>query len=153
VTLINAWLDDARQQMKLSPSHNLHDILGHRLRHNERVLEHLTEAFALLTSSSDIPLLDPRPGLAHALKVADEACRITNDKTTGTAWYTRRATLGAVYGAAELHQFVSPKTAHGFLQELLDSALKAESTLNEAQIFANYIASSWAGIIRSRGLI
>lgn len=152
-TLINAWLDDARQQMKVAPSKDLKDVLGRRLRYNEPVLDRLPEAFALLTASSDLPVLDPRPGIAHALNIADEACRVTEDKTTGTGWYTRRAALAAIYGAAELHQFASPKTAYEFLDELLVSSFKLESTLSEAQIFTSYVASSWAGIIRSRGLI
>lgn len=152
-TLTNAWLDDARQQMNVVSPKSIRDVLSHRLRHNEPVLDKLPEVFAMLATASDLPVLDPRPGISHALKIADEACRIVEDTTTGTAWYTRRAALGAIYGAAELHQFASPKTAYDFLDELLASSFKLETTLSEAQIFANYVTSSLAGIARSRGVL
>ena len=78
----------------------------------------LLQAFALLASPTfGLPPLDPRPGLKHAVTVADEACWITNDPETGvglpftplfnesdgisqTSWYTRRASLAAIYAAA-----------------------------------------------------
>ncbi|KAL6302398.1 hypothetical protein BKA93DRAFT_736970 [Sparassis latifolia] len=150
-TLINAWLDDARRQMKSAPSPALKDVLAFRLRFNEPVLSHLPEAFALLASpSTAFPPLDPMPALKHAAKVADEACYISGDTTN--AWYARRASLAAIYAAAELHQLTSPHTAYTFLDGLLDTSSKVESSLGEADLFASYIGRSWAGIIKSRGI-
>ena len=49
-TLITGWLDHAREEMKLAAapsSATLREILGHRLRANEPVLQHLPEVSEL----------------------------------------------------------------------------------------------------------
>lgn len=42
-TLIKAWLDNGRAQMRLSPSSDMRDVLATRLRYNEPVVELLPE--------------------------------------------------------------------------------------------------------------
>ena len=42
-TLIKAWLDNGRTQMRLSPSSDMRDVLATRLRYNEPVVELLPE--------------------------------------------------------------------------------------------------------------
>ena len=85
------------------------------------------------------------------------------------AWYTRRASIAAVYTAAgtfishcqeqgvtciaELHQITSPETAKPFLKDLLEKSSTVEDSLSESRIFVDYVMKSWAGIIRSRGII
>ncbi|PCH42058.1 hypothetical protein WOLCODRAFT_137666 [Wolfiporia cocos MD-104 SS10] len=151
--LFQAWLEDARAQMRQASLPVLQEVLSHRLRLNEPVLGHLPEAFALLVSPAPgLPPLDPTPALRHAASIADESCHIIGDTSVGPSWYARRASIASVYAAAELHQLTSPKTAFDFLDGLLDTASKAESLFNDAGIFAGYIGRSWAGIIRSRGL-
>ncbi|EMD33930.1 hypothetical protein CERSUDRAFT_117453 [Gelatoporia subvermispora B] len=152
-TLIEAWLDSGRESMKAAPTPAVKDVLGTRLRHNEPVLRHLPEAFALLaTSTPPLPPLHLTPALKHAASVADEACRVAGDASTGTAWYARRASLAAVYAAAELHQLTSPHSAYDFLNSLLDKASAVEHAISETELFTRYIARSWAGIINSRGI-
>lgn len=152
-TLITAWQDDARQQMNNLHSPTIRDVLRARLECNETVLLYLPEAFALLASpTSGLPPLDPRPALKHAATIADDACWITKDAATGTSWYTQRATLAAIYAAAELHQLTSPHTAHQFLDSLLEGSSALNSSLDEAELFATYIANGWAGIIKSKGM-
>ncbi|KAI0950782.1 hypothetical protein AcW1_007996 [Taiwanofungus camphoratus] len=153
ITLLRAWLDDAREQMKSAPSPAMKEILAFRLRCNEPVLSYLPEAFALLISpTSGFPPIDPTPALKHAAQVADEACYLASDTTTGTSWYARRASLAAIYAASELHQLTSPGTAYDFLNSLLDTSSRVENAFNESQVFTKYIARSWAGIINSRGV-
>lgn len=53
---------------------------------------------------------------------------------------------------SELHQLVSPKTAYEFLDSLLDTSTKVKNSLDEAGLFATYVAKSWAGILKSRGV-
>ncbi|KAI0707203.1 hypothetical protein C8Q76DRAFT_748317 [Earliella scabrosa] len=156
-TLITGWLDHAREEMKLAAgpsSATLREVLGHRLRANEPVLQHLPEAFALLASPpSGIPLLDPIPGLKHVSKVADDACYITGDSSVGPAWFRRRAAIAAAYGAAELHQLTSPDTAYKFLDDVLNLTHKVDASVSEVELFGKYIWRSWAGIIRSSGVL
>ncbi|CAL1716998.1 unnamed protein product [Somion occarium] len=152
-TLIEAWLDEGRKQMRHAPSRSIKDVLAARLRYNESVVDLLPEAFATLVTPEGIPFVDPRPALSHAAKVADEACNVVNDQSVGPSWYARRTSIAAIYTAAELHQLTSPKTAEDFLSSLLESSTKVESAVSEASQFTDYIAKSWAGIIKSRGII
>ncbi|KAI0267780.1 hypothetical protein BC834DRAFT_822134, partial [Gloeopeniophorella convolvens] len=153
-TLINAWLDEGRAHIRSAPVDGVKSALHARLAFNVPVLEHLTEAFALLASPTyGLPPLDPRPAIQHAASVADEACHVAQDASIGPSWYTKRATLAAVYAAAEIHQLTSPQTAPAFLDSLLDSASSVGTTLSEAELFARYITKSWAAIIRGSGVL
>ncbi|KAF9778999.1 hypothetical protein BJ322DRAFT_1090875 [Thelephora terrestris] len=168
-TLMNAWLDDARVSLRKSYSQDsdtattarnpsLGNVLKTRLSKNEGVLEHLPEAFALLAtpptlSSLIFPLtLDPRPAISHSMSVAAEACKLSCDTSVGATWYTRRATIGAIYTAAELHQLYSPTTAHDFLDRLLEESQTLGMAVDETFIYAKYIVDAWKGIITSRGI-
>ncbi|ETW83319.1 hypothetical protein HETIRDRAFT_55120, partial [Heterobasidion irregulare TC 32-1] len=150
-TLIGAWLEEGQIQMRAQPVSNVKDALNNRLRYNEPVLPLLPEAFALLASPKyGLPPFDVRPALRHATSIADEACHLANDASTGTSWYARRATLAAIYTAAgkhfsKLHQLTSPRSAPDFLESLL-------TTANETELFSRYIMKSWAGIIKSSGV-
>jgi ubiquinone biosynthesis protein COQ9 len=46
-TLMHAWLEQGRAEMKNAPSTSLKDILRHRLRYNEPVLHLLPEVIAV----------------------------------------------------------------------------------------------------------
>jgi len=152
MTLINYWLDEGRNEMSGKKGSSINAILKHRLQWNEPALSYLPEAFAVMSTPIPGPPLDPRPAFWHAASVADEACYLSGDESNGTSWYTRRASLGAVYLAAELHQLTSPTTAAGFLDTLLQDATGLEAALSDAAQFSQFIGRSWVGIIRSLGL-
>nr|GAT48735.1 predicted protein [Mycena chlorophos] len=157
-TLINAWLDAGLESMNAAerPATSVGDALHARLRYNEPVLEHLPEAFALLSvpdsTVSPYPL-DPLPALQHSARIADEACYLSGDQSLRLSWYARRAALMGVYGAAELHQLTSPSSAHAFLDNLLETSKAIESSVSSVGQFSEYVVRSWAGIARSRGLL
>ncbi|KAI0303676.1 hypothetical protein B0F90DRAFT_1815975 [Multifurca ochricompacta] len=134
-TLINAWLDEGIVHIRTAALvSNVKDALLARLEYNVPALDYLTEAFALVASPGlGIPPLDLRPAVQHAASIADEACRVAGDTSIGPSWYTKRATLAAIYTAAELHQLASPQTAPGFLGSLFDSASDMQSVLSEAE--------------------
>lgn len=97
------------------------------------------------------------------------------------AWYTRRATIAAIYTAAgmlhsysnpylqhgiqyrwsdardygflELHQLYSPTTANEFLDQLLEGSHALGTALDETGIYGKYIVDAWKGIIKSRGIL
>ncbi|KAG2051401.1 hypothetical protein BDR06DRAFT_586947 [Suillus hirtellus] len=158
-TLVHAWLDDARRRMKEEATEKMGmgDVLKARLKSNEPVLEHLPEAFALLASSPLLPLpllpVDPAPIIKHAAQVSNQACWIAHSDARESSWYTRRATISAIYLAAELHQLTSPKTAPAFLDSLLENAEHAGKALDETALFASYVWKSWRGIVRSSGVL
>ncbi|GJE96201.1 hypothetical protein PsYK624_123950 [Phanerochaete sordida] len=152
-TLISAWLDEGRAHMRASApgSPAIRDVLRGRLRYNEPVLSLLPEAFATLALTPG-HILDPLPALKHAVSVADEACAVVGDKTVGTSWYARRASLAAIYTASELHQIQSPQTADAFLDGLLAGSSQLKGAADDTAQFASYILSSWKGILKSRGV-
>ncbi|KIJ98147.1 hypothetical protein K443DRAFT_104468 [Laccaria amethystina LaAM-08-1] len=157
-TLIDAWLTEGIRQLQLvdvkASGATVRELLRARLAYNEPVLGYLPEAFALMASPvSGSPPLDPMPALKHATGIADEVCYISGDASLQLAWYTRRASLAAIYMAAELHQLSSPKTAYAFLDSLFESSSSLESTLGEVSLFSNYITKSWKGIIKSSGIL
>jgi len=155
-TLIRAWLDKGREAMAVpnAAGVNVKDSLQRRLEWNTPVLDKLPEAFALLaTPSGAFPSIDARAVLEHPLLVAHTACRLAQHDPSGMTWYARRAVLGSIYAAAELHQLNSPESAGGFLESLLDSSMKASSAASEVLTFANYIGRSWLSIAKSKGLV
>ncbi|KAJ7928812.1 hypothetical protein B0H13DRAFT_1966324 [Mycena leptocephala] len=152
-TLVHAWLDGGVEHMKAAPA-SLKDALQARLAYNEPVLAHLPEALALLAApESGIPPIDLMPALKHAARIADEACYVAGDQSFRLSWYTKRASLIGIYSAAELHQLTSPKTAPAFLDSLLNASTAIDSSVEEVKLFSSYIFRSWAGIIRSRGIL
>ncbi|KZT01379.1 uncharacterized protein LAESUDRAFT_739175 [Laetiporus sulphureus 93-53] len=152
-TLIEVWLDDARDNMQSAPTRSLKGILNHRLKWNEPVLQYLPEAFSLLATQRPVSVpIDPTPAIKHCTSIADQACYLSGDTTVGLSWYARRGSIAAAYAAAELHQLKSPETAYHFLNSLLDWSFALESSLNEAETFSEYTGRSWAGIIHSRGI-
>ena len=68
------------------------------------------------------------------------------------AWYTNRASIAAIYAAAELHQLASPETAHAFLDTLVESSSALKKSVQEIETYSEYIVRSWAGIIKSTGI-
>ncbi|KAJ7859162.1 hypothetical protein B0H14DRAFT_2747282 [Mycena olivaceomarginata] len=156
-TLIRAWLDGGVESMHSRPpgaSVSVKDALHARLAYNEPVLAHLPDAFALLAApESGIPPIDPIPALKHAARIADEACYAAGDQSLRLSWYAKRTSLIGVYSAAELHQLTSPQTAHSFLDSLLSTSTKIESSVEDVRLFSSYILRSWAGIIRSKDVL
>ncbi|KAM6490573.1 hypothetical protein JOM56_013916 [Amanita muscaria] len=154
-TLIKAWLDEGITRIRDPlPNPTLAQILHERLKYNEPVLSFLPEAFALLISPSNrIPPLDPLPALQHVAQIANEACWAVNDRNLYLSWYTNRASIAAIYSAAELHQLASPQTAHGFLDSLLESEKEVKRAVEEVGVYAEYIGKSWIGIGKSWGVV
>ena len=57
------------------------------------------------------------------------------------------------YHNTELHQLTSPNTAYKFLDDMLDLTQKADQSVGEIELFGKYVLRSWAGIIRSSGVL
>ncbi|EKM78890.1 hypothetical protein AGABI1DRAFT_75470 [Agaricus bisporus var. burnettii JB137-S8] len=160
-SLLNFFFDEGIQHMKERAQSQgrqptVKEMLEERLMFNEPVLDHLSTAFASLASSPlplQIPMLDPLPGLKHALKIADEACYLSGDTSTELSWYARRASLAAIYTAAELHQITSPQTTLQFLDSLLESSSQLKKSVDEVGLFASYLFKSSKAILKSSGAL
>ncbi|KAJ7151637.1 hypothetical protein C8R46DRAFT_1357859 [Mycena filopes] len=156
-TLVGAWMDAGLESMRganVGTFVSVKDALHARLAYNESVLAHLPEAFTLLAApDSGIPPVDPLPALKHAARVADEACYLSADQSLRLSWYLKRGSLIGIYSAAELHQLTSPQSAHAFLDSLLRTSSKIESSVKDVEQFSSYVFRSWAGIMKSRDIL
>lgn len=120
-----------------------------RSKSNGPVLEYLPEAIVLFIEDIQVlslavmqityaqcfrhllplPLLsvDPAPITNTSLKYQLGVL----DRTLESFWYTRRASISAIYFAAEFHQLTSLKTALAFLNSLLENAKHAGRAFDE----------------------
>lgn len=107
-SLINYFFDEGMERMRSKAqavaesqerTPSVKELLEERLKYNEPVLGHLSDAFALLASSSasitelgpiQVPPVDPLPALKHALRIADEACYLSGDTSTEVCHYTHQ---------------------------------------------------------------
>ncbi|KAJ4332260.1 Ubiquinone biosynthesis protein coq9, mitochondrial, partial [Ascochyta clinopodiicola] len=78
-----------------------------RLRANEPVLHRWQEALAQMAQPSYLPA-----SLHELAALADEIWFLANDTSVDTSWYTKRATLSAIYSATEV--FMTQDTSEGF---------------------------------------
>jgi len=140
--LIEAWMKEGICDMKNSPP-TMKDLLQRRLEWNKPVLQHLPEAFALLSSQTPLALL------SHGWTIADEALIIS--QTQKEDWYTARSVHSFIYLSAELHQLSSPATADEFLTTLLSSSDTMTKSVNEVGLFMDYVGKGMKGILRSGG--
>ncbi|KAG8834031.1 hypothetical protein FRC17_009669 [Serendipita sp. 399] len=173
-TLIRAWLDEGINAMGPHDGEvnmTVRDALHQRLEWNTPVIDKLPEAYALLaTPSGLVPPLGIKDIVEHPAKVAHRACRVTNDRASGTSWYAQRAALATIYAAAglcskrrttqfangllsELHQLTSPATAPRFLDGLLEANQKFSGVASDILTFGDYVGRSWLAIARSKGLL
>ena len=53
----------------------------------------------------------------------------------------------------ELHQLTSPSTAYTFLNDVLGLTRRIDASVDEVDLFGKYVWRSWAGIIRSSGVL
>lgn len=105
-TLLNAWLVEGRRNMEGSEDKSVGGLLKYRLRWNEPVLQFLPEvcrefpavnrertssnlasleAFAMMMTSSSILPIDAAHAIQHAGSIADQACYLSGDKSTGVS--------------------------------------------------------------------
>ncbi|KAF8329067.1 uncharacterized protein EI90DRAFT_3063099 [Cantharellus anzutake] len=154
--LVIAWMEEGCEDMKLAASGTgsvlgMEDVLSRRLRWNENVLPHLTDAFAVMISSSTpfVPVLNFRPAFEHAFAIANEACYIAQPPPNiPSGWYTHRAVIAAIYAATELHQLTSPQSAHSFLQSLLFTSQQLGKVVSEMEPYGGFIIKGWAEMLK-----
>ena len=90
-------------------------------------------------------MYDALESLWRRLNVPDDAAGAYSIATV-TCRYTQ-------FTYSELHQLTSPNTAYQFLEQALDVTQKVDSSVNEVGLFGQYVWRSWAGIIKSSGVL
>ncbi|GAA5968948.1 hypothetical protein JCM11641_000787 [Rhodosporidiobolus odoratus] len=150
-----------------------------RLQYNTTVsLQNLPEAFALLTAPRAsplnnplelLPVPNPAPHFSHVAHIAQDLAKAAGSDAQGTAWYLLRLRLSTIYLLSELHLLspLSPSTSPSNSEEitverlegaialsrsLFDQSQALCGTVKDAGLYAEWVAESWRGIIRSAGV-
>lgn len=124
-----------------------------RLRMNaeEGIVGKWTEALALMAQPSCVPA-----SLAELHRLSDEIWYLAGDTAVDTSWYTKRASLSAVYSSTELYQTQDDSPGLVDTERFLDSRLKdAQSvggTVGAVGQWLGYTGHSFLNVARSRGL-
>ncbi|KAK3320033.1 ubiquinone biosynthesis protein COQ9 [Cercophora scortea] len=114
-----------------------------RLLANAPVLPHLQSALAIMAQPSYIPT-----SLAELAVLADEILYLAGDVSVDPTWYTKRASLSAIYAASEL--FMTNDTSAGFR----DTRAFLARRLGEAEELGGAVRSvgEWVGFNAKAGV-
>ncbi|UPX09943.1 Ubiquinone biosynthesis protein coq9, mitochondrial [Ascochyta rabiei] len=122
-----------------------------RLRANEPVLHRWQEALAIMAQPTYVP-----PSLYELAALADEIWFLAGDGSVDMSWYTKRATLSAIYSATEV--FMTQDTSKGFAEteQFLDGRLRDLQTVGglvgKLGEWVNYTGHSTVNVLRSKGV-
>jgi ubiquinone biosynthesis protein COQ9 len=94
--------------------------------------------------------------LAELARLADEIWYLAGDTSVDMSWYSKRATLSAIYSAAEVFQTQdsSPdfqETEH-FVDDRLEDLRVASGFVSGAGEWVGYTAHSAVNLLRSKGV-
>lgn len=94
--------------------------------------------------------------LAELARLADEIWYLAGDESVDSSWYTKRASLSAIYSSTEL--FMTQDTSARFIEteQFLDSRLrdimKVGGFIGALTEWADYTAHSTVNVLRSKGV-
>lgn len=94
--------------------------------------------------------------LAELAKLSDEIWFLVGDTAVDPSWYTKRASLSAIYASTEL--FMTTDHSSGFqetrkfLQRRLAETHELGSTLRSIGTWVGFTASAGLNVLRSKGL-
>ncbi|KAL2163694.1 hypothetical protein VTH06DRAFT_5752 [Thermothelomyces fergusii] len=109
------------------------------------------EALAIMAQPSYVPT-----SIKELAQLADEIVYLAGDVSVDPSWYTKRASLSAIYAAAELFQTTdqSPefRETRAFLRRRLDEAAQAGRAVRSIGQWIGFNAGAALNVLRSKGL-
>ncbi|KAH6844874.1 COQ9-domain-containing protein [Chaetomium sp. MPI-CAGE-AT-0009] len=109
------------------------------------------EALAIMAQPSYIPA-----SAKELAQLADEILYLAGDVSVDPTWYTKRASLSAIYVAAELFQTTdqSPgcRETRAFLRRRLDEAARAGGAVRSIGEWIGFNAGAAVNVLRSKGV-
>ncbi|KAK9360469.1 ubiquinone biosynthesis protein coq9, mitochondrial [Lipomyces starkeyi] len=120
-----------------------------RLKANEPIISKWTEAIAIMGLPQNIP-----QSLEELAKLSDEIWFLVDDKTSDFDWYTKRASLAAVYSSTELYmtQDNSPRfeMTYEFLDRRLAVVQNAGSSMSNLASWATFTGYASINLLESQ---
>jgi ubiquinone biosynthesis protein COQ9 len=109
------------------------------------------QALAIMAQPSYVPA-----SLRELAQLADEILFLAGDASVDPSWYTKRASLSAIYAAAELFQTTdtSPgfRETRAFLRRRLDEAARAGGAVRAVGEWIGFNAGAAVNVLRSKGV-
>ncbi|KAH7350283.1 COQ9-domain-containing protein [Pyrenochaeta sp. MPI-SDFR-AT-0127] len=143
--------NDGEQGKKMGVGAKVRTLALARLRANEPVIQHWQEALAIMAQPTYVPA-----SVSELAKLADEIWFLAGDQSVDTSWYTKRATLSAVYSSAEVYmtQDKSPNfiETEQFLDNRLEDLMKIGGFMGGLSEWLNYTGHSAVNVLRSKGV-
>ena len=94
--------------------------------------------------------------LAELARLADEIWYLAGDESVDSSWYTKRASLSAIYSSTELFMTQDTSTHFTETEQFLDSRLKditkVGGFIGALTEWADYTAHSTVNVLRSKGV-
>lgn len=94
--------------------------------------------------------------LAELARLSDEIWYLAGDTSVDASWYTKRATLSAIYSAAELYQTQDTsadfKDTEQFLDTRLEDLRKVTGFVGGLGQWMGYTGHSVVNVLRSKGV-
>ncbi|KAK9237332.1 ubiquinone biosynthesis protein COQ9 [Lipomyces kononenkoae] len=120
-----------------------------RLKANEPIISKWTEAIAIMALPQNIP-----QSLEELAKLSDEIWFLVDDKASDFDWYTKRASLSAVYSSTELYmtQDNSPgfENTYEFLDRRLAGVQSAGSSISSMMTWATFTGIASINLLQSQ---
>lgn len=94
--------------------------------------------------------------LAELSRLSDEIWFLAGDSSVDTSWYTKRASLAAIYAAAEVYQTQDQSTDYGDTERFVDARLRevqhAGSTVAAVAEWLDFTGHAAVNVLRSKGV-
>ncbi|CAN8104976.1 unnamed protein product [Discula destructiva] len=126
-------------------------LMWKRLMGNTRLIGRWQEALAIMAQTSHVP-----ESIKELAKLSDEIWYLAGDTAVDPSWYTKRASLSAVYASTELfmttdrsRDFVNTKD---FLRRRLHEVQGVGGTLRSVSQWVGFTASAGLNVLRSKGV-
>ncbi|KAH8819614.1 COQ9-domain-containing protein [Xylogone sp. PMI_703] len=122
-----------------------------RLMGNKEVIHRWQEALALMSQFSNIPT-----ATAELSSLADEIWFLAGDTSVDSSWYTKRASLSAIYAATELYMTTDKSAGFKDTSEFLDRRLEDAQALGAVAgglgRWLEFTAHAGVNVLRSKGM-
>ena len=139
------------EDAKLGTGRKIKTLAMTRLRGNRDIIHQWQGALGQMSLLGNIPA-----SLKELNALSDEMWYLAGDTTVDFSWYTKRASLAAVYASSELFMTTDTSNDFALTEEFLDRRLedvrKVGGTIGGLGQFASFWASNSVNLARSWGV-
>ena len=87
--------------------------------------------------------------LAELARLADEIWYLAGDTSVDSSWYTKRASLSAIYASTEVFMTTDQSTGFAETEEFLERRLEDAQMVGE---WAGFTGRAFVNVLRSKGV-